>query len=55
MPKGQIISKGLLVFSNFPKKRTNEFVFYYYYDKFVCLLFGRIRGHQKILSKLSDL
>ena len=27
IPKGQIISKGLLVSSNFPKKRTNEFVF----------------------------
>ena len=25
--KGQIISKGLLVSSNSPKKRTNEFVF----------------------------
>ena len=27
LTKGQMISKGLLVSSNFPKKRANEFVF----------------------------
>ena len=52
--KGQIISKGLLVSTNSPKK-TNEQIRFYYYDEFVRLFFGRIRGHQKVLSKLSDL
>ena len=52
--KGQIISKGLLVSTNSPKIRTNKFVFTTTMNSFV-RFFGRIRGHQKVLSKLSDL
>ena len=36
--KGQIISKGLLVSSNSPKKRTNEFVFTTTTKSFICFL-----------------
>ena len=36
--KGQIISKGLLVSSNSPKKQTNEFVFTTTTNLFVCFL-----------------
>ena len=36
--KGQIISKGLLVSSNFPKKRTNKFVVVVKTNLFVCFL-----------------
>ena len=52
--KGQIISKGLFGVLEFSQK-TNERIRFYYYDKFVSLFFGRIQGHQKVLSKLSDL
>ena len=31
-------------------QKTNEHIRFYYFDEF-----GRIRGHQKVLSKLSDL
>ena len=37
-PKGQMISKGLLVSSNSPKKRTNEFVVVVKTNLFVCFL-----------------
>jgi hypothetical protein len=37
-PKGQIISKGLLVSSNSPKKRTNKFVFTTTMNSFVRFL-----------------
>ena len=47
--KGQIISKELLVSSNFLKK-TNKWARFYYCNRFVCSLFGRIRGHHKVLS-----
>ena len=50
--KGQIISKGLLVSLNSPKKMNERIN---YQDKFIRLFFGRIRGHQKVLLKLSDL
>ena len=36
--KGQIISKGLLVFSNSPKKRTNEFDFTTTMNSFILFL-----------------
>ena len=36
-------------------KKTNEQICFHYYDEFVCSFLGRIRGHQKVLSKLSDL
>ena len=36
--KGQIISKGLLLSSNFPKKRTNKFVFTTMTNSFVRFL-----------------
>ena len=36
--KGQIISKGLLVSSNSPKKQTNKFVFITTTNSFVCFL-----------------
>ena len=39
--KGQIISNGLLVSSNSPNKRTNEFT------TTTNSFFGRIRGYQK--------
>ena len=53
--KGQIMSKGLLVSSNSPKKQTNEFVFTTVTNSFVRFL-GECGGHQKkVLSKLSDL
>ena len=39
-PKDQIISKGLFVSTNSPKKRTNNFVFTT--NEFVRLSFGRI-------------
>ena len=51
--KGQIILKGLLVSSNSPKKRTNEFVFVTTTNSFIFL--GKIHGYLKVLSKLSDL
>ena len=51
--KGQIISKGLLVSSNSPKKQTNKFVLLL--RSIHLFVFGRIRGYQKFLSKLSDL
>ena len=55
--KGQIISKQFLVSSDSSKKQTNEFVFWPNSTKneFVRSFFGRIRGYQKVLSKLSDL
>ena len=54
---GQIISKWFLVSSDSSKKRTNEFVFWpnSIKNEFVRLFFGRIRGYQKVFSKLSDL
>ena len=39
----------------YPRILPNERICFYYYDEFVCSFFGRIRGHQKVLSKLSDL
>ena len=36
-------------------QKTNEWIRFYYYDEFVRSFFGRIRGHQKVSSKLSDL
>ena len=45
--KGQIISKGLLVSSNSPKKRTNERIHCSSINEFVPSFFGRIRGYQK--------
>ena len=36
---------SILEFSQ--KKRTNEFIHFYDYDKFLRSFFGRIRGHQK--------
>ena len=55
--KGQIISKRLLVSSDSSKKRTNEFGFLpnSIKNEFVRSFFGRIRGYQKVLSKLSVL
>ena len=55
--KGQIISKGLLVSSDSSKKRKNEFGFLpdSAKNELVRSFFGRIRGYQKVLSKLSDL
>ena len=38
LTKGQIISKGLLVSSNSPKKRTNEFIFTTMMNSFVRIL-----------------
>ena len=38
MFQGQMISKGLLVSSNFPQKRMNEFVFTAMTSLFVCFL-----------------
>ena len=52
--KGQIISEGFLVSSNSPKKQTNGFLFATMTNLFIRFL-GRIQGHQKVLSKLSDL
>ena len=54
LPKGQLISKGLFGILEFSQK-TNKRIRFYYYDEFVRSFFGRIRGHQKVLSKLSDL
>ena len=42
---------GILEFS----QKTNERIRFYYYNEFVRSFFGRIRGHQNVLSKLSDL
>ena len=44
-------SRGLLVSSNSPKKQTNEFIFTNMTNSFS----GKIRRHQKVHSKLSDL
>ena len=52
--KGQIISKGLFGILGFFQK-TNERIRFYYCHEFVRLFFGRIRGRQKVLLKLSDL
>ena len=49
--KGQIISKGLFDILEFHQK-TNERIRFNSKNEFV---FGRIRGYQKVLSKLSDL
>ena len=46
LTKGQIISKGLLVSSNSPKKWTNEFVFTTTMNSFVCCL-GEFEDTQK--------
>ena len=53
--KGQIISKLLLVSSNSPKnEETNSFILHTTTNSFIHF-FGRIGGHQKVLSKLSEL
>ena len=36
-------------------KKPNKQIRFYYYDKFVRSFFVRIQGHQKVLSKSSDL
>ena len=51
IPKGQIISKGLFGVLKFSQK-TNERIRFNSKNLFV---FERIRGYQKVLSKLSDL
>ena len=47
--KDQIISKGLLVSSNSPKKRTNEFVFTTTKNLFICFL-GEFDDTKKIFQ-----
>ena len=42
---------GILEFS----QKTNKRIRFYYYDDFFRSFFGRIRGQQKVLLKLSDL
>ena len=41
---------GILEFS----QKMNKRIRFYYFDEFVRLFYGRIRGHQKVPSKLSD-
>ena len=56
--KGQMISKRFLVASDSSKKRTNEFGFFgltVLKTNLFVRFFGRIRGYQKVLLKLSDL
>ena len=36
-------------------QKTNKWIRFYYYDKFVLSFFGRIQGYQKVLLKLSNL
>ena len=52
--KGQRISKGLLVSSNSPKKRMNEFVFTSTMNSFICFLgeFEDTRSLSKIIWPL---
>ena len=38
--------------NSFLPKLCNHSFGFYYYDKFVCSFLGRIRGHQKVLSKI---
>ena len=45
--KGQIISKGLLVSSNSPKKGTNKFIFTTTYNEFVHLFLGEFEDTKK--------
>ena len=42
---------GIIKFS----QKTKERILFYCNDGFVCLFCGRIRGHQKVLLKLSDI
>ena len=52
--KGQLILKENCQAMNSSKKRTNEFIFYYY-ATCVCSFFGRNWRLQKGISKLSDI
>ena len=52
--KGYLISKGLLVSSNSPKKRTNKFVVTTTTNSFVRFL-GEFKDTKKSLWNLSDL
>ena len=53
--KGQIISKGLLLSSNSPKKQMTEFVFTTTTNSFFVRFLGESEDTKKFLSKLSDL
>jgi hypothetical protein len=56
--KGQIILKQLLVYSDSSKKTNDRISFFALNstkNKVVRSFFGRIRGYQKVLLKLSDL
>ena len=52
--KGQIISIGLFGILKFSQK-PNEWIRRISKNEFIRSFFGRIRGYQKVLSKLSDL
>ena len=57
--KGQTKSYCFFQADDSSKKRTNEFVLFFFSNstknEFVRSFFGRIRGYQKVLSKLTDL
>ena len=57
LKKGQIISKGLLVSSSYPKKLKNEFMNFFFITMTTNLFVRFMEEFEdtKVLSKLSDL
>ena len=56
VPKGQVISKGIVGILNSSKKQTKKFDLQYY-DTLgpLFFVFWKKRGHPKFLSKIPDL